>query len=423
MLLLLAGILSPLRIKAVYEEKIKYSNYLLVNLDTNQVLLSKNANERVAIASLTKMMTAIIALEKYHDLTEKVTITDKMLSGLREADASLAGFTWGEKVTIEDLIYGALLPSGADATKALAIHTSGSEKEFAALMNAKADELGMNDTVYKNSSGLDAKGQYSSAYDQMLLLQYCLKNRKFVEVFTASKHTSADNNHKFKSSLQTYLARNEIKAPFIKGGKTGYEDSAGVCLASYVDLQGDRLLFIGLGNKGNKEKAQRFQDDINIYSYYIDNYHLQGIYMANDILYTVNPSYTVQKEVEIAFGEDIWYYLPNDYDRADIILEISEEQAVSYRTTTVDIIAMYELRYQDELIRKGVIRLPEPLTTNLWLRGLELSANHPVLVVGSLLFLIVAMSLILFVSISNSRSKKRLASIRRKKPKASLSRR
>ena len=423
-LLCLTILWSPVEIAAVYEGNIKYSNYLLINLDTGQTLLEKNADEQVSIASLTKIMTVIVALEKYPDLGKKVTISDKMLSGLREADASLAGFWSGEKVTVEDLIYGALLPSGADATKALAIQISGSEKEYTVLMNQKAKELGMNNTVYKNSSGLDTKGQYSSAHDQMLLLKYCLNNAKFVKAFTASKYTTSDGNHKFKSTMREFLNQNENKATFIKGGKTGYEDSAGICLASYVDQQGDRLLFIGLGNKGNKTKARKYLDDINVYSYYIDNYELQAVYKAEDIIYKTTPHYTVQKEVEINFGEDVWYYLPNVYDPADVKVTFSLEQPVSYRTTIEDVIANYLVTYQDETVKSGVIRLREPLTTNLWLQGLEVAENHPIMVIGSLSFLIVAFTLILLVSLRNNKNRRRIAAKKgRKKPKTSLSHR
>ena len=400
--ILLVIILFPRPLKATYQEKIAYTNYILVNRDTKQILLENEADEKVAIASLTKIMTVVIALENNPDLNRKITITAKMLKGLKEADASIVGFKVGDSLTVLDLIYGALLPSGADATRALALSISDSEEEFSVLMNEKAAELGMINTFYKNSSGLDVKGQYSSAYDQMLLLEYALNNNEFVKAFTAINYKTT-NDLKLESSFRRYLKRYEVTAPIISGAKTGYTDDAGVCLASYVDLQGDHLIFIGLGNMSSLSKARKFSDDIKIYNYYTENYGLMTLYNKEDILFIFKPFYTVKKEVNIYFPEDFLHYLPKDYLESDISLNITNEERVDYNTKSGAVIAEYDILYQDKVIHSGTVELSEQLKTNLILRGLEFSENNQILTVSCLF----GLDIVLIVIFIFNRKRKR----------------
>ncbi|MBR3345532.1 MAG: D-alanyl-D-alanine carboxypeptidase, partial [Solobacterium sp.] len=135
----------------------------LIDPDTNQVLIDRGSQERMYPASMTKVMTSIIALEEIPD-PENVTIefTQEMLDGLIAASANRAGFLPGDKPTALDHIYGDLLPSGADCSRALAFYISGSEEAFVELMNQKARELGMNDTNFVNTSGLHDDNHYTT---------------------------------------------------------------------------------------------------------------------------------------------------------------------------------------------------------------------------------------------------------------------
>ena len=155
---------------------INSKNAILYNLNTNEIIYEKNIDESIKIASLTKMMTTIVALENINNLNDKVIITDKMLEGLIELDASVAGFKVGDIVTYEDLLYGAMLPSGADATRALAISISGNIDDFVLLMNNKAKQLKLTNTYYTNTTGLDYKDNHSTVKDVAILLQYALSN-------------------------------------------------------------------------------------------------------------------------------------------------------------------------------------------------------------------------------------------------------
>ena len=152
---------------------------ILLDTQSGRVLAQKRADERTAPASLTKMMTVLLAIEAEPDLDKQVTLPEDIFPALQTEKASMAGFMPGETVTVRDLLYGAMLPSGAECCEALARLVSGSEENFAALMNQKAAELGMKNTHFTNATGLTDAEHYSSAADMAKLLQAALHNVTF----------------------------------------------------------------------------------------------------------------------------------------------------------------------------------------------------------------------------------------------------
>ena len=145
---------------------------ILLDAQSGRVLAQKRADERTAPASLTKMMTVLMAIEAEPDLDKQVTLPEDFFPALQTENASMAGFMPGETVTVRDLLYGAMLPSGAECCEALAQLVSGSEENFAALMNQKAAELGMKNTHFTNATGLTDTEHYSSAADMARLARH-----------------------------------------------------------------------------------------------------------------------------------------------------------------------------------------------------------------------------------------------------------
>ena len=140
-------------------------NALLIDLESNTVLVQKNADASIYPASMTKVMTVLVAAEHIENWDETFTMTQSIIDPLFLADASMAGFVHGEAVSMTELLYGAVLPSGAEATEALAIVTAGSEEAFAALMNEKAQALGLKDTHFVDASGLHDENHYTTLSD------------------------------------------------------------------------------------------------------------------------------------------------------------------------------------------------------------------------------------------------------------------
>lgn len=189
-----------LQIRNTEEQPIKISselyskNYILIRQKDSKVMLKEREEEAIAPASLTKLMTVYTALQHIDDLQKTVRIPASIFPQLEKEQASMAGFLPDEEVTYEDLIYGALLPSGADACMTLAISLYGSEDAFVAEMNAQAEKLKLKQTRFQNCTGLDEAGHVSSVRDIAWILDEALKLPKFAEAFHATNYVMAPSN-------------------------------------------------------------------------------------------------------------------------------------------------------------------------------------------------------------------------------------
>lgn len=221
-------------------EKEPYSPYIILKeIKSGAVMAEKNSAEKIYPASLTKMMTAILAIENAPDLSAPVTLGNDLYSPLYLANASLAGFEAGETVSMKDLLYGILLRSGAECCIAFAEAIAYSESDFAGMMNKKADELGMKNTHFTNVTGLHDDDHYSTVSDLSILLEYALQNPVFRTAFTCHSYTTSPTMQHpkgivFKNTLFETLDRFELtdSMAYMSGGKTGYTKEAGLCLAS-----------------------------------------------------------------------------------------------------------------------------------------------------------------------------------------------
>lgn len=211
---------------------------LLIDAQTNTVVAEKNPDARIYPASMTKVMTALVACEKIENWDDTFTMTQEIIDPLYLADASLAGFVNGEKVPMLDLVYGAILPSGAEATEALAIYIAGSEEAFAELMNEKAQELGLTTAHFVDASGLHNDEHYCTIRDMAVILQAALDNDLCREVLSTARYTTPPTN-KHPDGVEMYnkfLVRaqgQELNGAQIIAAKTGYTAQAGNCCASY----------------------------------------------------------------------------------------------------------------------------------------------------------------------------------------------
>lgn len=237
-----------------HEDKQIYSQNATLQALDETVLFEKNSDEKIKPASLTKIMTAILAIEACPDLTQTIRTNGHDMTNLYYEGASIAGFPSNEEVTIEDLLYGLMLPSGADASVTLSKEIAGGDSQFAELMNQKAKALGMKDTHFTNSYGTESPDQFSTVNDLAILLQYALKNKTFKRVFTAKTYTGV--NYSFESTLFKKLGNPSIKKGKILGGKTGYTEEAGLCLASLAIVDGKEYILITVGAKGDHKTKQ-----------------------------------------------------------------------------------------------------------------------------------------------------------------------
>lgn len=225
---------------------------VLTEWDSGDVVAEENSEIKLYPASLTKIMTIILAIELSQDLDQAITMEKRYFEQLFELDAAVAGFQVGERVTFRDLLYGAMLPSGADACLALAYILAGSEPAYVELMNEKAASLGLEDTRFNNTTGLHDPKNYSSVSDIANLLRYALQNEDFFQIFTTKEYTTAPTNMSpqgvgMRSSVIRHLKNFPELEPLMLGGKTGFTEQAGLCLASLALVDGEYYILVTAG--------------------------------------------------------------------------------------------------------------------------------------------------------------------------------
>ena len=228
---------------------------VLMQVRGGRVIGEINGEQQMYPASMTKIMTTIVAIENLKDLDQEITLTNEMFEGLYEQDATQAGFQPGETVRAIDLLYGVMLPSGAECCIALADTISGSEADFVTLMNEKAAKLGMSGTNFCDTTGLHDANHYSTAKDIAVLLKYALRNDTFREIIESPYHsTPATNIHPdgitFYSTMFKNLSDTVVTDGQIMGGKTGYTGEAGHCLASFAEIDGTEYILVTGGASG-----------------------------------------------------------------------------------------------------------------------------------------------------------------------------
>lgn len=236
-----------------------YSPYaVLIDLSDNKIIGEHNSQEKIYPASLTKIMTAILAVENTDNLEETVVMPESIYNKLYLEGASMAGFEPGEEVRLKDLLYGVLLPSGAECCVTFAERIAGSEEAFVEMMNQKAQELGMNRTHFCNSTGLQDKNHFSTVEDMAVLLGYALQNDAFRTVFVSERYSTGPTGYHpegitFHSTMFKELDSAEISGGIILGGKTGYTEEAGLCLASVAEIGGKEYMLVTAGAEGSHD--------------------------------------------------------------------------------------------------------------------------------------------------------------------------
>lgn len=232
-IMLFISILFPATIKA--DVNVSAEHAILMDQSSGRILYEKQAEESTLIASITKIMTAIIAIES-GDLNDMVTISENAAL----AEGSSIYLKKEEKVLLKDLLYGLMLRSGNDAAIAISEHIGGSEKAFTHLMNEKAQWLGMTYTHFDNPHGLDSDSHYSSARDMAMLMRYASENETFNKISSTKSYQASSNDYAWlnKNKLLTHLYEHST------GGKTGFTKAAGRTLVSTAEKNGQALIAV-----------------------------------------------------------------------------------------------------------------------------------------------------------------------------------
>ncbi len=320
-------------ISSMEELGLSSRSYFLWNNSLGFEVLGRDMDVQTEVASLTKIMTALLVLET-RDLAETVVITPEMLSGLYEF--AVIGLTVGQAVTVEDLLYATLLPSAGDAAQALAISTSGSIANFADLMNKRAQGLGMANTHFSNPVGKDEEN-YSTPRDIAILLSEALKNPTFVEMF--------ETFEKYLPTLGITVRKTFRQTGYTKGGKTGYTEAAGRCLASTAEIEGTEYILVTIGAL----PGQNVVDTERVYAAVEAEYEPVQIMRAGEEVLRVGVEQSATKVLEFVAESDVTVALPNGIEREDLAYEYDGVQEVTRETTVGEKLGTFTI-WQDEAV-------------------------------------------------------------------------
>lgn len=374
-------------------------NIVLYNLNDNEIIYEDGKDEKTSIASLTKIMTTLVAIENISDYNETVIIKSNMFYGLEEANASVAGLRNNQKVTYNDLLYGLFLASGADAARTLSITLAGSEEKFVNLMNQKAIELGLKNTHFANSTGLDAENHYSTVNEVAIILKYAYQNKKFKEIFETEAYTFKDKTLTVRSTFRKTAKYYGIDTSYIIGGKTGYTDDAGRCLASIAYDEKNKITYL-LVTTNAKGMPLHIKDAKNIYDYYLENYKYHNLVDKNDLLTTIPTKYSKTKNVKFYAKENISKYLSNDYKKEDVVLKYVGEKIITPKMKIGTNLGTIEVIYKGEIVEKINVTLEHIIPFSLT----EFLLVHKKIV--ALVVLLIFVILMIIIKLKNNRKKK-----------------
>ena len=251
---------------------------IVMELETGTILYSKNMNDVHYPASITKIMTALIVLENC-ELDETVTFSAEAVYNTEAGSSSIARDV-GEEMTVEQTLYGMMLESANECAYALAEHVAGDVSSFVDMMNAKAEELGCQNTHFNNSNGLPDEDHYTSAYDMALISRAAYAIPKFAEIVGTKSYTIPPTNKHSESTplnnhhcMLHYYKTNQYIYEYCLGGKTGYTVVAGATLVTYARKNGMTLVCVVLKDVS----GEQYTDTTNLFEYCFDNFSTYSV--------------------------------------------------------------------------------------------------------------------------------------------------
>lgn len=303
---------------------------LLMEESTGKILYSKNANSIMYPASTTKIMTAILTLEKCN-LSDTAVVSHNAVFSI-PSGYSTASLVEGEVLTIEQLLNVLLIPSANDAAVVLAEHIAGSVEAFSDMMNSKAVELGCLNTHFVNPNGIHNENHYSTAYDLALIGRYAMQFPTFKEISSKTRYTLPITNAYSKED-RIFNTTNDLIKPnysssptnyyykYATGGKTGYTDPAGQCIVATATKDNISLIAVTLhGDFTEDNLSQRALDCKALFEYGFNNFSMVSIAQKGDVASNMKvPNATKDSSsLDLLYSDDIYAFVPNGFDTSSV---------------------------------------------------------------------------------------------------------
>ena len=395
---------------------------LLINTDTETVILDKNADKRSAPASLTKIVTCMLVLENCTDLSTMVTCKRESLNGLYEQNAATAGILAGETLSIKDLLYCLMLPSAADAANILADYVGNGIDNFVVMMNEFVAKLGCENTKFYNAHGLDTDpNAYTTANDLYKITKYALQNPTFKEITSTSRYDVAPTA---KYPYTRYLHNtNKMMNPGIpdyycdavSGVKTGTTDAAGRCVITTASRDGYNYLLIVMGapqydidNDGVEENVA-FTESKKIYNWAFKNIELTKVTDKTDVVTVVDVKYNSKVDhLRLVPAEEISALVPLGTQSGSLVtrpIENETPKVVKAPIKKGDVIGKAEVLYGNDIVATVDLVAAEDIDLNVFLLIIGVAKNILSTTIFKVLFIVLAILVVIYILLIIRRNK------------------
>lgn len=341
-------------------------NYILYSVDADQVVASKNEDKRIEAASIQKVLTTITAIEllEGQDLNSEIVADPVIFNGI-SSQASVAELKPNQTYRIIDVLHAILLPSGADATRLISYHLTQDPEGLVRYMNQKAQEIKMENTQIRNTTGLDIDGQYTTLNDLLKLIQYAIKNPTFNQLYSTMdyKFTNGYETYEFENQILNEAIDNDFS--YLKGAKSGYTTRAGFALSSSAEKDGISFIFISTRAQVNFVQHTALQDAIKVYDYLFDTYKKETLPTAMlnheiKVKNRLNP-YTLESSDEISL------MVPSNYDSNQLEITYKLNDGILKAPLLKDtLLGNREIRYNDQLLLTTDVNTYEDIPKDLF---------------------------------------------------------
>ncbi|MBE6701322.1 MAG: D-alanyl-D-alanine carboxypeptidase [Ruminococcaceae bacterium] len=334
-------------------------NVYMVNMDTGKVVYELNAEEKVFPASLTKIMTCILAIEECENLDETVTIeTTDIFKDVYADNGANIKLKAGEEISLRDLIKATMIRSSCDTATAIAVYISGSVEDFASLMNSKAREIGAKNTHFVNAHGLHDDRHYTTAKDLYLIANYALQNKEFVKIISENScvipATNKSEERVLESTIEIELPDNPMYYKYVTGIKSGFTDEAGRCLITKATKNSETYLLVTLGANRDRfyNSNMAFTDAITLYEYHFAEYSLQALATSGQTMTNVNVKNGMEKSVDLILDGSIETLVALD-EKPDITFNLPDK--VKAPVAEGEVIGSVTFKIGDETFTENLV--------------------------------------------------------------------
>lgn len=377
---------------------------LLASMDTGEILYSNNADEKMYPASLTKIMTVILMLEsEKYDPSGKIAMTKEVQRLISGTGSAVSNFQIGEEITQLDLVYTVLMSSFGDCAYLAAIYYGGSVEGFVDMMNAKAQELGLTGTHYMNPVGLHDEQNYTTARDVYTLFSYALKKDTFKTVCGSPRYTIEATNMSGRRILSTtnFMIDNTTNYfyQYAKGGKTGYTDEAGRCLASYASYNGYTYLCVLMNCPPNGDKRYEFVESTELYRWAFNNFSFKEVANSTDPVCEMPVELSLDTDfVPLYFEKPFVTVLPNEADDSTIVIKTHlNAESVEAPVKKGEVMGTAEVIYAEQVIGTVNLVAGDNIKASKLLIGLKYVKSFFSSVYMKIVYALIGLAIVIFI--------------------------